>query len=327
MTTTPTSRSIGSELANEEAVARPPLDDAAFQNLVDRLNKQSVDKHFDAYVDVPWDEPGYEIDPADPRWAAGVTEKFAGADWFEALSTEQRSRLGLQLTVDRMRKGMLFENILSRGLLDYAFHLPSGDHQFRYVYHEVIEESHHSMMFQEFVNRTGLDRFEMPWDMKFGSGLVVKTARLFPELFFVFVLGGEDPIDHVQREALRSDHELHPLAERIMRIHVTEEARHLSFARNQLKRGVADMSRSRRAVLAHAAPMILAVMSKAMLEMPDYLVEEYAIPKSFLADYSQRPKVIDERQAAISKVRRLLGECGLLTPSANRLWRQFGLAS
>src|SRR3989454_8600620 len=29
--------------------------------------------------------------------------------------------------------------------------------EFRYVYHEVIEEAQHSLMFQEFVNRSGFD--------------------------------------------------------------------------------------------------------------------------------------------------------------------------
>ena len=140
---------VAAVLPAEERIARPALDDEAFSALIARLNRQSVDKHFDAYVDVPWDEPGYEIDPDDPRWIGAVGEAFAGAPWFEALSETQKSRLGLQMVVDRKRKGMLFENILSRGLLDYAFHLPSGHDEFRYVYHEVIEESHHSMMFQE----------------------------------------------------------------------------------------------------------------------------------------------------------------------------------
>jgi len=314
-------------LAEEENVARPALDDAAFSTLVGRLNRLSVDKHFDCYVDVPWDESGYEIDADDPRWIPSVEEAFGGAPWFDELPDTAKSRLGLQMVVDRMRKGMLFENILSRGLLDYAFHLPSGHDEFRYVYHEVVEESQHSMMFQEFVNRSGLDQFKMPWDMKYGSRFVVETARVFPELFFVFVLGGEDPIDHVQRTALRSDKELHPLVERIMRIHVTEEARHLSFARHQLKRGIAGLTRPRRAVLAHAAPLILAEMSKAMLEIPDYIVDEYDIPRSFIDEYSQRPDVIQGRYDALAKVRKLLGECGLLTPSAEKLWKGLKLAA
>ncbi len=39
-----------------------------FTELVERLSHQSVVKHFDAYVDVPWDDPAYAIDPTDPRW-------------------------------------------------------------------------------------------------------------------------------------------------------------------------------------------------------------------------------------------------------------------
>ena len=314
-------------LAKEEHVARPALDDEAFSKLVERLNRLSVDKHFDCYVDVPWDEPGYEVDPDDPRWIDTVQDAFGGAEWYDSLPDTRKSRLGLQMIVDRMRKGMLFENILSRGLLDYAFHLPSGHDEFRYVYHEVVEESQHSMMFQEFVNRAGVDRFEMPWDMKYGSRLVVETARVFPELFFIFVLGGEDPIDHVQRTALRTEENLHPLVERIMRIHVTEEARHLSFARHLLKRGIADLSRPRRMVLAHAAPLVLAEMSKAMLGLPDYIVEEYNIPQSFVEEYSRRPENIEGRHDALAKLRKLLGECGLLTPSAEKLWKRLGLAA
>ena len=64
----------------------------------------------------------------------------------------------------------------------------------------------------------------------------MKLGRRFPAAFFFFVLGGEDPIDHVQRQVLSSGREQHPLAERIMRIHVTEEARHIKFAREGVVR-------------------------------------------------------------------------------------------
>ncbi len=55
-----------------------------------------------------------------------------------------------------MKIGVQFENLLKRGLLAYALPLPNGSSEFRYVYHEVIEEGHHGMMFQEFVNRSGM---------------------------------------------------------------------------------------------------------------------------------------------------------------------------
>src|SRR5438270_8949384 len=89
--------------------------------------------------------------------------------------------------------------------------------------------------------------------MQFGSRGVVKLGRRFPELFFLFVLGGEEPIDYVQRQELRGGHDVHPLLERIMRIHVTEEARHLSFARHYLKRNVPKLGWFRRTMLALAS--------------------------------------------------------------------------
>src|SRR5678816_4149809 len=133
-----------------------------------------------------------------------------------------------------MKIGVEFESVLKRGLLEYAAKLPSGSREFRYVYHEVIEEAQHSLMFQEFVNRTGFDIKGLAWWQRIGARQVIRFARTFPELFFVFVLGGEDPIDHVQRSLLRSGRPVHPLLKRIMQIHVTEEARHLCFARHYL---------------------------------------------------------------------------------------------
>ena len=103
-----------------------------------------------------------------------------------------------------MTLGHEFENVLKRGLLEFALRLPNDAPERRFVYHEVIEEAQHALMFQEFVRRTGLPVSGMPGWMQLGSRQVVRFARSFPELFFLFVLGGEDPIDHVQRVALAS---------------------------------------------------------------------------------------------------------------------------
>ncbi len=181
-----------------------------------------------------------------------------------------------------MKAGLQFESILKRGLLEYAFKLPDRSPEYRYAYHEVIEEAQHSLMFQEFVNRSGLDAPGLTWDVQFGARRVIGMARRFPELFFVFVLGGEDPIDHVQRTALRSGLELHPLLERIMRIHVTEEARHLSFARQYLRTNVPKLSRGKRRSIAIQAPLILATMASVMMRPPRSIVRTYGIPKAVL---------------------------------------------
>jgi P-aminobenzoate N-oxygenase AurF len=297
-----------------------------FTDLVERLSHQSVVKHFDAYADVAWDDPSYAIDPTDPRWELERDTGLGATEWYRNQPPDVRARIGLHSIAASMKAGLQFESILKRGLLEYAFVLPDHSPEFRYAYHEVIEEAQHSLMFQEFVNRTGLDVPGLTWDLKFGARRVIGVARRFPALFFVFVLGGEDPIDHVQRTALRSGRELHPLLERIMRIHVTEEARHLSFARQYLRTNVPTLSRRRRHAIAIEAPFILAEMASVMMRPPRSLVREYDIPKAVLAEaYGPGSTSRVETRASLRKVRNLLTELGLITAPAKRLWKSFGI--
>jgi hypothetical protein len=307
-----------------------PLDeeqeDHRFTELLARLSRQSVVKHFDAYADVDWDHPDYAIDPRDPRWELDSGSGLAGTDWYRALPAETRARIGLHGITSNMKAGLQFENVLKRGLLEYAFRLPDGSPEFRYVYHEVIEEAQHSLMFQEFVNRTGLETPGLPWELRVGSRNVVGLARRFPALFFVFVLGGEDPIDHVQRAVLRSDKDIHPLLERIMRIHVTEEARHLSFARGYLRTNVPRLPAWRRRALAMQAPLILATEASVMLRPPRHLVRTYGVPDAVLREaYGPGSQNRQDAKDSLRKVRKLLVELGLVTPAAKRLWQRLGI--
>jgi hypothetical protein len=297
-----------------------------FAELVRRLSHQSVVKHFDAYADVPWDDPEYAIDPDDPRWEMPESFPLGATEWYRSQDAGIRSRLGLHTITSNMKAGLQFESVLKRGLLEYAARLPDGSPEFRYVYHEVIEEAQHSLMFQEFVNRAGLETPGLTWDMRFGAQRFVGLARRSPTLFFVFVLGGEDPIDHVQRTILRSDRELHPLIERIMRIHVTEEARHLSFARSYLRTHVPKLSSWQRQYIALQAPLILATMASVMMRPPRHLVRTYEIPTPVLAEaYGPGTQSRQNVQDSLRKLRNLLVELGLVTPLSKRIWLRFDI--
>jgi hypothetical protein len=299
--------------------------DRAWLSLLDRLNRQSVTRHFDAYADIDWEGDEFHIDPTDPRWELGEVDALGATEWYRSQPPEVRARIGLHLVASKMKTGLEFESVLKRGLLEYAATLPNGSPEFRYVYHEVIEESQHALMFQEFVNRSGFDVPGIPRSLRPATRRIVKMGRRFPELFFVFVLGGEDPIDHVQRRALKAG-DAHPLLERIMRIHVTEEARHLSFARHYLKTRVAKLSRRRRRVLAYQAPMILAVMARMMMRAPGDVVREHGVPAGVVrAAYTDNPAHRAETVEALRKVRNLCRELGLVTRGSQRLWRALGI--
>jgi hypothetical protein len=316
MTVTEPTGSLAAELDTEGA-------GGAFDSLVRRLNDQSVRKHFDAYEDVPWDD--HPIDPADPRWQLSAEDPLGATEWYRSLPQEERAQIGLHSVASKMQVGYFFESVLKRGLLEHAQTLPAGSPELRYAYHEVIEEAQHSLMFQEFVGRAGYGSApRLPLDARIGSSLVVRMGHHFPELFFIFVLGGEDPIDHLQRETLRrsGDRDLHPLLERIMRIHVTEEARHLSFARNWLKQRVPRLDPVRRAVLSVGAPLILGEMGGLMMKPSQEIIREHNIPPEFVREaYDDNPEWADSAAVALRKVRILCRELGLINPVTERIWK------
>ncbi|HLJ08837.1 MAG TPA: diiron oxygenase [Acidimicrobiia bacterium] len=300
-----------------------------FAVTVGRLSRLSAERHFDAYADIDWDDPALALDPADPRFDLPAIDPLRHNDWYAAQPPEVRAGVACYRWAACMKTGWHFENLLQRGLLRRAFELGDGDGaaEFRYLHHEIIEESQHTLMFQEFVNRSGLPVRGMPWFLRrLAEWFVVPLARVFPALFFLFVLGGEDPVDHLQRRVLSDgDTTLHPLVERIMRIHTVEEARHLSFARRYLQRTVPGLGRLRRLQLALLAPVVLGVMARLMLQPPGDLVRRFGIPGDVVRAANGSDAGRRLLRDSVGKTRRLFRELGLITPASRMLWKAAGL--
>lgn len=298
-----------------------------FAVMVGRLNKLSVERHFDAYADIDWDAPELALDPTDARFELPAIDPLRHTDWYAGLSPTDRATIGCYRWAACMKTGWHFENLLQRGLLRHAFELGNGVPEFRYLHHEIIEESQHTLMFQEFVNRSGLPVKGMPWVLRrLAEWFVVPLSRVFPTLFFLFVLGGEDPVDHLQRRVLADpDTKLHPLVERIMRIHTTEEARHLSFARHYMHRTVPQLGFFRRLHLAIISPVVLGVMARLML-WPSYdLVRHFGVPGDVVRSSNRTPQGRQLLKDSVSKTRKLFQELGLITPVSKVLWKAAGL--
>ncbi len=286
-------------LEEEEDIAlRDRASRAKFEALVRRLSEQSVVKHYDAYADIPWDEPEFAVDQDDPRWELPDADPLGASDWYLNQPAGVRSRIGLYRYASAAKLGGEFENVRKRGLLEHAFRLENHDPTFRYIYHEVVEAAHHGMMFQEFVNRSGL------------------------------------PIDYVQREILRRDRELPSIIEIMMRHratasprhHVTEEARHLSFARHYLKQEVPKLGFVRRTVISIAAPIILGIMAQMMLKASAGVEREFHVPDDVMrASYHRIPQIAEATRDGVKQVRKLCREIGLLNPVSTLLWRALGM--
>ena len=294
-----------------------------FITTLQRLSRLSG-RGFDAYRDVPWDDEGFELDPTDPSLALPAHDPLASTAWYRALDESERARIGLARITTSVTTARQFENLLQQGLLHRALYLPAGDPEFRYIHHEVIEEAQHTLMFEELVVRAGAAPRGMPWWLRrFTESLMPLLARHSPVVFFAMVLGGEEPLDLIQRRTV-AEPTVHPLIERVMRIHIAEEARHISYARGAIEAEAPRLGRVRRQTVAFFTPLALGIMARLMLR-PNHDLAAAGVPREVLRAVddaeSGRQLLID----GVAKVRQLFVDLDLVPRPARWMWRRLGI--
>ena len=301
--------------------ASPSYDDVLLT-----LSEGSVHTHFDAFEDIEWDSPEFAIDLTDPRWVLPQVDPIGKQRWYQDLPLERQVAIGIWRQANVMKVGLQFENLLIQGLMIYVLGLKNGSPEFRYCTHEATEETHHTQMFQEFVNRTGQDVPGIRPLIKTLSPVIVLMAKLFPEWFFTMVLAGEEPIDHVQKQILRSGTELHPLLERIMQIHVAEEARHISFAHQYLNRRVPELDPVRKTLLSILFPITMRVAGDLILVPTKEITTEIGVPRWVLGQaFKRSPEAKEMIRGLFADVRGLADDIGLMNPISRRVWKLCGI--
>ncbi len=218
--------------------------------------------------------------------------------------------------------GLHFESILIRGLMNYTFWVPNGSPEYRYCLHESVEECNHTMMFQEMVNRVGADVPGMPRLLRWISPLVPLVAGPLPVAFFIGVLAGEEPIDHTQKNVLREGKSLHPIMEKVMAIHVAEEARHISFAHEYLRKRLPHMTRLQRFWISLYYPLTMRALCQAITVPPKGFWDEFDIPRAVKKElFFRSPQSRKWLRDMFADVRMLAYDTGLMNPAARLMWR------
>lgn len=292
------------------------------------LSEASVHQHFDAFVDIDWDHPDFAVDPTDERWILPEADVLGRHPWYKSLPKPEQIRIGLYRQANVTKVGLQFEQILISGLMNYAFHLPNGSPEFRYSTHEATEECHHTQMFQEFVNRSGQDVPGGTKAFKLLAPVLPLAARIVPFGFFYGVLAGEEPIDHVQKAVLRAadEREMHPLLQRIMQIHVAEEARHIGFAHQYLEHHAPRLKRGERAVLSLAVPLIMRWLCNEILVPSKQAKRDMGIPDDVFKEiWFDSPESQKFLRDLFGDVRMLAEQTGMMNRASRRVWRAMGI--
>jgi P-aminobenzoate N-oxygenase AurF len=296
--------------------------DADYVASLTTLSEASVRRHFNPYTDIDWEAPDLAVSTDDPRWVLSASDPLGQHPWYQAQTLEKQIAIGMWRQANSAKVTLQLESILVRGLMYYTFWVPNGSPEYRYCLHESIEECNHTMMFQEMVNRIGVDAPGMPRWLRWISPAIPLYAGPLPGTFFFGVLAGELPIHHTQKNMLRDRGVLHPMVEKVMAIHVAEEARHISFADQFLSKRVPRMTRRSRFTMSLYVPVVMRALCQAIVVPPRTFFREFSIPRSVRKElYFKAPGSRQGLRDMYGDIRMLCDAVGLMNPFAMLLWR------
>lgn len=297
-------------------------DDPQYVDILATLSEGSVRRNFNPYTDIDWNSEEFAVVEDDVRWILPATDPLGRHRWYREQPEKRQIEIGRWRQANVAKVGLHFESILIRGLMNYAFWVPNGSPEYRYCLHESVEECNHTMMFQEMVNRIGADVPGMPRVLRWLSPLIPLVAGPLPIPFFFGVLAGEEPIDHAQKNVLREGKALHPIMERVMAIHVAEEARHISFAHEYLRKRLPQLPRRKRFWLSIYVPLVMRLLCQAITVPPKAFWKEFDIPRSVRKElFFRLPESRQFLRDMFGDVRMLCHEIGLMNPVAKVVWR------
>ena len=90
----------------------------SYQDTLRVLSEASVHQHFDAFLDIAWDSPEFEVVPNDPRWVLPEVDVLGRTEWYRSLPLEEQIRVGLYRQANITKVGLQFEQVLIAGLMN-----------------------------------------------------------------------------------------------------------------------------------------------------------------------------------------------------------------
>ncbi|MDV6012883.1 diiron oxygenase [Haloechinothrix sp. LS1_15] len=281
-----------------------------------RLLGGSVKRSYEPVVDIDWDAP---LDPAKLFLPEKVISLY-GTELWRRMPHEQRRELSRQELANVLSAGIWFENLLNRMLLrDLLGEDPTARHS-HYALTEMGDECRHMVMFGRLIDRIGARPY---WPRGLGR-LAVLGLPLFIHRSFVWVaaLIGEEIFDALQRRIMDAD-ELEPVVSRMMRIHVTEEARHIRFAREELARTADELHWLERQytgnLMGIGAPLFTGLFTNRRMYERAGLDGKEAKRQA-----RNNPHFLEATRYGFASLGRFLDEVGMMQPVSRAMWRHWG---
>lgn len=281
----------------------------------DRLLKGSVKKSYEPVVDIDWDAP---LDPDKFFLPPRLLSLYDTPMWDE-MTRVQQIELSRQELVNILSAGIWFENILNQALLRTIMHEDPTSRTTHYKLTELGDETRHMVMFGKAIERVGAK----PVRPRLFHRLIINALPLWFQrgsTLWVAALIGEEIFDSLQRQMM-DDPELQPIIQRLMRIHVTEEARHIQFARDGARKRVVEMPRLNRWLIANINGLG-GYFFDYLFHYPVQYARAGLDPKRARKTARTNPHRRDTQVAGFAPLAAFLTDIGLMGPIARRGWKR-----
>jgi hypothetical protein len=282
-----------------------------------RLLKSAAKLSFDPTVEVDW----AAAQPADVLYCPETTSSLYGTPMWGQLTHEQRVTLTKHEVASVASVGIWFEEILMQMLLRYAYDRDLTRKDIQWTLTEIADECRHSIMFASMIAAFGVRNY--------GVGRVAhELGRIFKVISnevqtFAGTMYVEEILDSLQREIM-DDESLQPLIRQVSRIHVIEEARHISYAREETLRAHANSGLLRRTYNQLMIGLIVHQATRSLIH-PQVYAAVGLDPEAAAKAAAANPVWRATKTRAAEKVLAFFTDCGLIGWPNRWLLRRAGV--
>jgi P-aminobenzoate N-oxygenase AurF len=270
----------------------------------ERLLRSAAKVSFDPTVDVDW---AAEQRP-DVFYAPPQCSSLFGTALWEQLTAEQRVQLTKHEVASIASVGIWFEEILMQMLLRHAYDRDLTRKDTQWTLTEIADECRHSVMFATMIETFGCPNYRV-------KRVTHELGRIFKAisnnvLTFAGTMYVEEILDAFQREAM-DDESLQPIVRQVSKIHVIEEARHISFAREESLRSLKRSGPVRRIYNRLLIGLVIHEATTSLIN-PRVYAEVGVDPAEAVAAAAANPHWRVTKARAAAKVLAFFEECGLI---------------
>ncbi|QMU79174.1 diiron oxygenase [Streptacidiphilus sp. PB12-B1b] len=288
------------------------------EQVADRLLEASAKHSYDPDTELDWDA---ELEPG--KWFLPEhLVSLYGTPLWRQMGEEQRIELSRHEFASMASAGVWFEIILMQLLTRHIYDLDPRSSHVTYALTEMADECRHSRMFARAVTKLGTPYYGPGGVTRF-LGRILKTTATTPGAFTATLLV-EEILDRFQRLTF-PDQSVQPLIQGITRIHVVEEARHVRYAREELRRQMATCPAWERQFTRTVSGEASVVVARALIHPGVYAAVGLDVEEA-RRQVRQSGHRQETMRWSAEKLTGFLQEIGIIHSALDRAaWRRSGL--